>query len=266
MKIQSMIDEVILLGYSMQDARAKVCQDIILQAIASSALSRTVTIKGGVVMREITHNIRRSTQDIDIDFIRYSLSDESIDNFINTINCLPDISIKRIGEIIELNQQDYHGKSIKIVISDNNGTLLQSKIDFGVHRYLKIDQEEYCFDISNSVEGASLLINSIEQMFTEKLKSLLKFGTFSTRYKDIYDMYYCCNKLNIDKLKACIYTYIYLDSKMRENNIHAIINRVTKIFNNQEYKIRVDNSDKRWLDEPIDNIVTTILLFLNKLA
>jgi hypothetical protein len=39
-----------------------------------------VTIKGGVVMRSITGNVRRATQDMDIDFIRYSLSDESIDD------------------------------------------------------------------------------------------------------------------------------------------------------------------------------------------
>lgn len=37
-------------------------------------------------------------------------------------------------------------------------------------------------------EGASLLINSNEQMLSEKLWSLLKFGTFSTRFKDIYEL------------------------------------------------------------------------------
>ena len=37
-------------------------------------------------------------------------------------------------------------------------------------------------------EGASLLINSNEQMLSEKLRSLIKFGTFSTRFKDIYEL------------------------------------------------------------------------------
>ena len=37
-------------------------------------------------------------------------------------------------------------------------------------------------------EGASLLINSNQQMLSEKLWSLLKFGTFSTRFKDIYEL------------------------------------------------------------------------------
>ena len=40
-----------------------------------------VTIKGGVVMRSITNDVRRTTQDMDIDFIRCSLSNDSIDDF-----------------------------------------------------------------------------------------------------------------------------------------------------------------------------------------
>ena len=51
----------------------------------------------------------------------------------------------------------------------------------------QIEQEEYCFDIAYD-EGASLLINSNEQMLSEKLWSLLKFATFSARFKDIYEL------------------------------------------------------------------------------
>jgi hypothetical protein len=122
-----MLDKTQNDGYPVQDARAKVCQDIVLKAIAESSMSRNVTIKGGVVMRSITGNVRRATQDMDIDFIRYSLSDEAIDIFIQKINCLPDITIERIGKITELNQQDYHGKSVKILITDEDGVSIESK-------------------------------------------------------------------------------------------------------------------------------------------
>ena len=40
----------------------------------------------------------------------------------------------------------------------------------------QIEQEEYCFDIAYDDEGASLLINSNEQMLSEKLRSLLKLS------------------------------------------------------------------------------------------
>lgn len=52
----------------------------------------------------------------------------------------------------------------------------------------QIEKEEYCFDIAYDDEGASLLINSNEQMLSEKLRSLLNFGTLSTRFKDIYEL------------------------------------------------------------------------------
>lgn len=107
--IDAMIRKEIENGYGAANAQAKVCQDLILKAIATSSLCRNVTIKGGVVMRSKTKNVRRATQDIDLDFIRYSLSDEAIDQFIKSINCLEGLTISRVGRIKELKQQDYRG-------------------------------------------------------------------------------------------------------------------------------------------------------------
>ena len=137
-------------------------------------------------------------------------------------------------------------------------------MDLGVHKYLEIEQEEYCFDIAFNDEGASLLINTKEQMFVEKLRSLLKFGVFSTRYKDIYDMYYLCDKINIKKLYDCIYIFIIKDLEMREDSITEIIKRVDKIFKDNVYKNRVDKSEKRWLDDNIEDIFKRILETMKK--
>lgn len=97
-------------GYKEEDATAKVCQDIILNAISRSSLNENVTIKGGVVMRSISHNARRATQDVDIDFIRYSLADDSIKLFVQELNNIEGLNIELYGNLEELNQQDYHGK------------------------------------------------------------------------------------------------------------------------------------------------------------
>lgn len=86
--IYEMIKLEIENGYNDANARAKVCQDIILKAIASSPFNRNITVKGGVVMRSKTGNVRRATLDLDLDFIKYSLEDESIDTFVKKINCL----------------------------------------------------------------------------------------------------------------------------------------------------------------------------------
>lgn len=259
MNLNQMIESEIANGYGDANAQSKVCQDIILKAIANSSLSRNMTIKGGVVMRSKTGSVRRATQDLDIDFIRYSLEDESIDLFIRKLNCIQGISIQREGVIEELKQQDYHGKRVYIKISDDVGNSITSKLDLGVHTHLDIDQEEYCFDVAFDDAGASVLINSNEQMFTEKLKSLLRFGTISTRYKDIFDLYYLSGNVDCTKLKKCFESFIFSDEKMREKTEEDIAKRVRMVFSNKNYVRRIENSKVRWLDEDINTIAEGIL-------
>ena len=79
MNLNKMIEAEIKNGYGDANAQSKVCQDIILKAISNSSLAGNLTIKGGVVMRSKTANVRRATQDLDVDFIKYSLSDEAIE-------------------------------------------------------------------------------------------------------------------------------------------------------------------------------------------
>ena len=65
----------------------------------------------------------------------------------------------------------------------------------------ELEQEEYCFSFDLYKNSANLLINSMEQIFTEKLKSLLKLGFRSTRYKDLFDFYYLYNKFDFNKFQ-----------------------------------------------------------------
>lgn len=236
-------------GFSEVNAEAKVCQDIVLKAIATSNLSRNVTIKGGVVMRSITGSVRRATQDMDLDFLRYPLTEEAIRAFIGRLNCLEGITIKIDGEITELSQQEYSGKRVMVIIEDDTGHSFRSKIDLGVHKQVQIEQDEYCFDVCLDDVGASLLINSKEQIFTEKLRSFLRFGPLSTRYKDIYDLCYLSDYVNRNRLMECIKTYIFDDTTMRENNMEAILNRVNRAFSDRLYRQNIERAGKaNWLD------------------
>ncbi len=263
--IKEMIRQANAEGYDGDNAEAKVCQDVILGAISKSTLNRNVTIKGGVVMRSISNDARRATQDIDIDFIRYSLGDDSIHQFIRKLDCLEGIYIREVGKITELRQQDYHGKRVYINIFDDTGDSIESKIDLGVHKNLEIAQEEYCFDIAGSEEGASLLINSKEQMFTEKLRSLLKFGPNSTRYKDVFDMFYLADKVDVSKLRHCIGALILSDAGMKENNKESILRRVTRTFSSKRYMGNLSSSKKNWVDEEIETVTDKIIEFLKTL-
>ena len=252
-------------GYEDANANAKVCQDVILDAIAHSDMNRKLTIKGGVVMRSITGNVRRATQDMDIDFIRYSLSDDAIDRFVQRLNDASPLHIERVGEITELKQQDYHGKRIFLRISDEEGYEIESKVDLGVHKHIDIEQTEYCFDVASDEEGASLLINSAEQMFTEKLRSLLKFGRFTTRYKDVFDMYYLRESVRREQLLQCLDVYIINDPSMRENDLNAIKRRCSLVLRNTTFVNALQTSRKNWTDTGTDEVLRGLNHFMEQL-
>lgn len=265
MNLREMMDEYSKEGLSSELAAARVCQDIVLKAIAEGPLSRNVTIKGGVVMRSLTHNNRRATQDIDLDFIHYSLDDSAIKDFVKKLNCIEGITIEMRGEIKVLKHQDYHGKSIEVVIGDEDGNTVESKIDIGVHKHLEIGQEEYCFDVCMDDEGATLLKNTTEQSFVEKLRSLLIFGPFSRRYKDIYDMFYLKDIVSKSKMLEIIDLLIFKDSGMPENDLTDVIRRVSSTFTDEQYLRRVSGSRQRWLDNDIHEITDGIVSFFEEL-
>lgn len=247
-------------GYNQANAAAKVCQDIVLKAIEASDFGSHVTIKGGVVMRSITGNIRRATQDLDLDFIRYPLKEDAIHRFIDRLNCLEGITISISAPIEELSQQEYHGKRVYVTISDDAGRSLKSKIDLGVHKQMQIGQDEYCFDVCMDDQGASLLINSKEQIFAEKLRSLLRFGPLSTRYKDIFDLCYLSGEIDKNRLAQCLEAYVFSDPRMRENDMEAIRRRLDQTFQNRQYRQRLERSNHvNWLESNVPQAFDKIL-------
>ena len=263
--IEKMLEYYRQMGYSDRNADARVCQDIVLKAISKSNFGKNITVKGGVVMRGITRDVRRATEDLDLDFIRYSLEDDSIRKFIIRLNCLEGISIEIENDKIEgLSQQEYSGKRVYIIISDDTGHSLKSKIDIGVHANIGIKQDKYCFDICMDDEGASLLINSCEQIFAEKLRSLLRFGPFSTRYKDIFDFCYLKDHVEIERLVECIQIYIFDEMTMKEKNMDDIRRRISATFNNRQFRSNVERSgDRNWLQMDVGEAFDAILDFLN---
>ena len=69
MDIYELVNKYIEAGYSEEDAIPKVAQDIILLKIGNSKYHKNITVKGGVVMHNISKDMRRATRDMDIDFI-----------------------------------------------------------------------------------------------------------------------------------------------------------------------------------------------------
>ncbi len=225
-------------------------------------MNKNATIKGGVVMYGLYNDKRRTTRDLDLDFIKYSLADESIKAFIDTLNLVDDgIKVYIDGDIQKLHHQDYNGKRVNVILRDENDFSVSAKLDIGVHKNFDIKQDEYCFNLEAINESATLVINSKEQIICEKLKSLLRFGIRTTRYKDLFDIYYLINNTEVNKeeLLKITDTLIIQDTTMRENNTYDIINNLNITLNNNIFKQSLRDARNNWLgisvEEVIDNVI-----------
>ena len=269
MKLEELRDAYLADGFSYLDAGSRACQDIILSLIAKSTLASNITIKGGVVMQHLSGDSRRATQDFDFDFIRYSLSEQSIRAFIDRLNeQSEEVNINIVSEIEELKHQDYKGKRVCVRITDDIGAGIDTKLDIGVHKDISMEQDIYCFDLSKLDDSVSLLINTKEQIFTEKLKGLLRLGNLSTRYKDVFDMYWLATvgELSNAVLLADVKSVIFDDSTMRENNVNDIVSRLSRTFSDSHFLTSLRQSKRHnWLEVDPDLATEAIVSFIQKL-
>lgn len=268
MNLNELISNYLSLEYDIVDAQSKVCQDLILYKIGKSKYAHNITVKGGVVMHNISKSTRRATRDLDLDFIKYSLDDNAIISFVDELNKNDkEIIIKINGKIEKLHHQLYEGKRVNILITDNYNNLLETKLDIGVHKYFELEQDEYIFDFDVFDGSVSLLINSPEQIVCEKLKSLLKFGVRSTRYKDIFDFYFLIdnNILNKNRLLKYIDYLIIKDKNINQNTINEIILRLETILNNRIFIDRLDNARSNWINIPVNDVINKVIIYFKSL-
>ena len=129
MDFGKVVSELSAMGYKRAAARAKIAHDVVLSAIRTSGMKGFVTIKGGVVMSGITKAVRRATMDMDVDFVRRSISTEAIEAFVAKLDAASDCSIAVYGKIVELRQQEYRGKRVFLRITDGHGYTVLSPAD-----------------------------------------------------------------------------------------------------------------------------------------
>lgn len=261
------IARLLSLGYSEVNVEEKLAQDIVLKAISESGLRANITIKGGVVMATLTKDIRRTTMDLDIDLVRYSLGDEAIDEMIRRLNCIDGVTISRVGDIVELKQQDYSGKRVFLSLQDREGYAIQYKLDIGVHSLNAVEQNDMDFDLSHiELEKANLQANAPEQVFVEKLKSLLRLGAISSRGKDVFDMLYLASVVNEKRLKDLIDIYIYADPKMRERSVEDIVRRLQYVFSDNGFMAMLSNKRMNWLQVSPVQATERLVAYLESLG
>jgi len=116
-------------------------------------------------------------------------------------------------------------------------------------------------------ESANLIINSKEQIIVEKLKSLLRFGIRTTRYKDIFDIYYLINNTDIkkDELLDIIYLLIINDKTMKENHVKDIIKNLAITINNNIFKHNLSDARNNWLGVHVNEVIDSVVIYFESL-
>ncbi len=253
------------IGYSDDTAYAKIAHDIVLKAVRDSGFHDNLTVKGGVVMSSLTDVERRATMDMDLDFLHYPLANDAMRKFISGLNRAAQCRIRISGKIETLRQQEYRGKRIHLSLTDETGFDIETKIDIDVHTRLNVAQIDRLFKVV--VDGSEVLlpVNPNEQIFVEKLKSLLRFGSASTRFKDIFDMYYLSSRTSRLATKKLIEEYILDDENMRENSISDIKTRLARTFDSKMFMRSLSRPVNAWLDVPAKEATATIIAFVSSL-
>lgn len=261
------IDELISAGYSSDTAQAKVAHDIVLLAMHRCGFKANSTIKGGVVMSSLTGDIRRATMDMDIDFIGYSISESSVKRFVARLaRAMPDIRLAMVGRSVELKHADYHGRRVYLSVKDDSiHRALRTKIDIGVETNRDLAQIDFSFE-NNSGEGnADLQANSPEQIFAEKLLSLLRHGVSSNRPKDVFDMHYLSGIVDKEQLKKHIAVIIYGNSRCRVGN-HAEMMRLLRLtFALRAFSRKLSDARANWIRMPGEEVLDSLARFLEDL-
>jgi|GEM_PF-161456 len=244
--------------------QVKICQEIFLAKAKSVGADSRFSLKGGITLYELTHGDRGFTKDIDLDMIRYSISEAKIRKFFNEVNqstIFPNIKLEIVGQIVELHHDHYYGKNLNVQFIDNEGTAFSLSFDIGVNTNEIAAPTMQQFNLIANRSNISFRIDPSEQMIVEKLSGFLKFGARSTRTKDIFDIYWLLTNQNINQdllieLMTTILTTPYL-----LKDLDASIDKLVALFRLKSFGRKL-TATRNWVHVPSQVICTYVVDWL----
>lgn len=260
------IETLVRQGYGQAAAQAKVAHDAVLLAMDACGFKQHSTVKGGIVMSHVTNDIRRTTMDMDIAFVHRSISDISIVRFVRRLNCIPKVRMSVFGTIGELLHEDYRGKRLYLDVTDGSiPKPIRMKLDIGVHTHNEIEQVDFWFSLAGGTEKANLQVNPNEQIFAEKLLSLLRHRRLSRRPKDIFDLCYLCDVVDVPKLRICLTSLIYANRRIQPADKGEVVAVLKDVFASRQFMRRLASARFNWLQIEPEKATAKIIRFLEAL-
>lgn len=219
-------------------------------------------------MYQLTKEIRRSTEDVDVDLIKLSIENERLIAVFNEIGSIKDgLDIQfevNKDKITNLNHETYEGKRLILIFTDNTNDKLTLKLDIGVHKRQQIEQDTLLFDMIQTDDSIELFVNPVEQMIVEKTSSFIKFGILSTRMKDLFDIYYLIHNHTYSRTKITKLVDIYF---IQSKQVSSLTDYIKKKIEMLESEILIDNLSKstNWLEIDVQLVVVALIRFFTSL-
>lgn len=103
-------------------------------------------------------------------------------------------------------------------------------------------------------------------MVAEKMRSLLRFGARLTRYKDVFDVYYCLRIKGIDAelLNSCMAEGIFGNESMREEDWADVRARLERVLSDGRCVRQLSRAKGNWLELPVGKVTAGILSEVKK--
>ena len=246
--------------------------DRILERISVSKYNDNFILKGGLLLTAMFGVDNRTTKDMDTTIIGIDVSKNKM---VKVLNEILSIDLKDrvkfdVVDITDIREEDEYGGNKYYIVGRIEDTKVNLEIDISTGD--KVTPRELKYKYPLTFEDRSIMINSynIETILSEKIETVLRRGTFNSRMKDYYDIYFFLTKLkeciDVNILKLAIETtfnkrksFSYLNDYKQILETIKNSERTKKIWNTYSKKYKYARDIK------FDNILDILELFIDEL-
>ena len=170
----------------------------ILERISVSDYSGNFILKGGLLLSAMFGIDNRTTKDMDTTIIGIDISKENMIKILNEILAIKlNDGVKfNIVNVTDIKEDDEYGGNKYHIVGKTFNLKINLEIDISTGDRVTPRELKYSYPLL--FEDRTIIINSynIETILAEKIETILRRGTFNSRMKDYYDVYYFLSNMN----------------------------------------------------------------------
>lgn len=205
----------------------------VLERISVSKYQDNFILKGGLLLSAMFGIDNRMTKDMDATITGI---DVSKDKMLKVLNEILSINLKDgvkfdVVDITDIREDDEYGGNKYHIVGKLQSLKVNLEIDISTGD--KVTPRELKYKYPLIFEDRTIMISSynIETILAEKIETVLRRGSFNSRMKDFYDIYYFLTKLrkeiDINILKDAVdNTFTKRDSFEYLNDYEQIIDSI----------------------------------------